>query len=167
MADVKSYITRGVQLYCDCGTHLRRANLVIDHGFGIDVAAIENEEKKPHPFLISSDNIVDDGSMKADEQQNITWFGVCKAGVKGTEDVILLPDKTLKPNETKNEVGKKCLPCILDGWQNVKKNISIKSMSGEGNPVTTESYLVCKYGGYIKILENSNGNEYDGSLDSE
>lgn len=165
MSDVKSYVTRGAILVCDCGTHCRRVNLIADHGWGIDVAAIEDEEKKPHPFILSCDTIVGDEGMGATEQQNISWFGVCGAGVKGTDDVTLLPDKILKPNETKNEYGKKCKPVILSTWQNTKESIEVYSQTGAGYPITTDSYLVCKYGGYIKIMPDSNGNEYDGKMD--
>lgn len=164
MSDIKSYITRGAILTCDCGTHCRRVNLRVDHGFGIDVADME-DEKKTHPFILSCDSYDEQKSAESGKRQNISWFGVCKGGVRGSDNVTLKPDTLLNENASKNEYGPKCCPQILGDWQNTKGNIEVISNNGTGNPIMSNSYLVCKYGGVISIMENSNGNEYDGSMD--
>lgn len=167
MAENKSYITRGALLQCSCGTHGRKINLIHDHGWRIDVKDIEAENKKPHPFMLSCDKIVGDESMGRLEEQNISWFGVCSAGVKGSEEVILKPDNVLYPDKKANDVGQKCKPVFLGEWTNTKEDILVCSASGEGYPLTTASELICKYGGKVRIVEGSNGTEYDGSQDQQ
>ncbi|MBR4083887.1 MAG: DUF4280 domain-containing protein [Lachnospiraceae bacterium] len=169
--EIRSYVTRGVVLKCDCGSHTRCANLIKDHGWGIDIEETADPKKKMHPFLLDCDIVVGDENKDKMQQQNIAWFGVCKKNPENTEDILLKPDARL--GEEKNVNGKKCKPVILEGWQNCKEKFVVKSLAGDGKPLTSESYLVCKYGGVISIYKSENNEDdnnfgfgYSGDLDA-
>ncbi|AGX41830.1 DUF4280 domain-containing protein [Clostridium saccharobutylicum] len=76
------------------------------------------------PIMNESDNIVG---------QNISSFGICSGGC---------------PSSGGNEKRKKCQVKILKEWMNTKEDTLV-----EGEPaLTTDSILICAYGGVIKFI---------------
>lgn len=161
----KKYITRGVLLSCDKGSHYRRMNLIKDHGIGmyIDGTLAEGkpEEGKPHPFVIDTDIMIGDETTPEDVQQNISWFGVCECCSEG-KSICLKPDER-KGTTDGNVTGHKCKPIITGNWENAKDTIEVQSINGSGHLLTTDSYLICNRGGIIKIVTDANGTTSDGT----
>lgn len=157
--EYKSYVMRGATLVCDKGSHERKVNLIYDHGWGIDVAAIDDENGKQHPFVLSKDIVIGNEGGPGNVQQNISWFGVCSGQIKDSEHICL---KKCGSEETVS--GAKCMPKILTDWLRAKENIKLGKRNADASPlVANQSYLVCECGGVIKIKDS--GAEYDGSKD--
>lgn len=158
---LKSYVMRGATLICDKGSHHRKINLVYDHGWGIEVKDIADENKKQHPFMLSNDTVVGDESMAGNVQQNIAWFGCCSGNVKDSEDICL---KRQDDSSDSIVSGPKCKPQIVGKWENVKSQIEVQNGGICALPLVTNcSYLTCACGGIITIQDS--GAAYDGSKD--
>ena len=79
-----------------------------------------------NPIMNESDNVVG---------QNISDFGICSGSC---------------PSNSGNEKTKKCQIMILNKWMNIKEDTLI-----EGAPaLTTDSILICAYGGIIKFISD-------------
>ena len=93
----------------------------------------------------------------------------CFAAEQKIEEITLI--KETEEGEPKSEevvTGNKCCPSIwLKKWENTKEEtISNFHRHGEEMFVTTQSYLRCKHGGVITVInEQLSGLEYDGSKD--
>lgn len=148
------YLTRGAMLYCDCGSHPRRLNMIKDHGFKME---LEDNYEEGHPFVSASDCVVGDYA-------NISYFGICQAEASKGEETIHLKAYTPEGEEPSTEVltGPKCKPVIDGKWKNTKKNTKINDGSTE-EAVTSLSYLCCTKTGIIVPI--SSGLEYAGSQD--
>lgn len=159
--EFKSYVMRGATLVCDKGSHHRKINLIYDHGWGIEIKDIEDENKKEHPFMLSNDTVVGNESMAGNVQQNIAWFGCCDGNVQNTDKICLKnPDNSDNPLVTQ----KKCSPQIIGKWENVKSQIEVEKGGICASPLlTNQSYLTCAWGGLITIQDS--GATYDGSKD--
>lgn len=148
MSDEISYVTRGAQLKCSLGSHIRRLNIKKDHGWIIE----HEKEDYKHPIVIKSDCV---------ENENIFPFGVCKsessAITSGSKVTLITYDENGKENGTV-----KGYPCLIElvskGWVDTKEDVNL----GE-SVVTTNSCLVCANSGIIEVL--SSGLEYEGELD--
>lgn len=129
MGDEKYYIVRGAKMWCDKGTNERHINLPKSHG------SYANNK----PMMNKKDNVVG---------KNIKYFGVCNGSCpSGSGDIAVIDANG------NNAVGKMCLVTILKEWQNTKDETLVK-----GEPaLTTDSYLVCEYGG--KITFTTTGQE--------
>jgi len=148
------YLVRGARLVCRCGTHIRKLNLPLCHGVYIG----EN------PVMHEYDCIAgDDG--------NISWFGVCSAehadDLPG-EDVCykLTEDNNVNKKTGETKPGKKCQPEIVGIWNKSYDKTQIADSWDDDteilencNTLTTQSYLVCSYGGIIEPI--SSGQEYE------
>lgn len=108
---------------CDKGTHARKINLPRSHGS----YSIEK------PMMNKKDRVVD---------ENISYFGICKGDCPSSDNIDLVGENGQAVN------GKKCAVTILDDWMDVKEDTLIR-----GEPaLTTDSVLVCKYGGQIRFV---------------
>lgn len=147
-AAAEYYVTRGAELRCTCGTHMRRLDVVEDEGYRVANTAYY------HPYIGECQCI-------AGETQNIKNFGICNGNIKG-ETITLVKDPTKKDGGSKNRVtGVRCVPNILGKvWFDTNHNISLKK---EGELVTGKSFLACSCGGFIEIF--SAGEEYLGEQD--
>lgn len=124
MSDEKYYIVRGAKMVCDKGTNERHINLPQSHG------SYANEK----PMMNSKDNVAG---------VNVKYFGVCNGDCPAGDGDIAVIDMN-----GNNAVGKKCQVEILKEWMKAKKDTLVK-----GEPaLTTDSYLVCKYGGKITFV---------------
>lgn len=124
------YIVRGAKMRCDKGTHARKINLPVSHGSYV-------AEK---PMMNKTDR----------KEKNISYFGICNGGCPSNGGNICLIAENGQTIE-----GKKCCVQILKDWMNVKEETLV-----EGEPaLTTDSVLICKYGGKIKF--ETNGQEKD------
>lgn len=156
------YLVRGATLVCRNGSHKRRVNLPKCHGVYIG----------NHPLLHELECIPGDGC-------NITMFGVCEpTGGETLESETVAFNKTAensKDGSTGVVTGKMCVPVIIGTWQDTYSKTRVVD-NGLKNPgdrakvwmkdespveeatVTSESFLVCKYGGLIEPI-NSGQNE--------
>lgn len=133
MAD---YLVRGALLACDHGTHARKLGLLESHGSYVC-------EK---PQIFSEDCVVD---------TNINYFGICTFGnVPDSENVTLVKygDEGLDGSTV---TGCKCCPKIIGKWRNCKKDNVLNNVQ----VVTTDSYLVCQYGGLIEPISSGQEEE--------
>lgn len=122
MSDNSYYIVRGAKMRCSCGSHTRRINLPVSHGSYVGDEAKMNKE----------DCVADD---------NISYFGVCTGACPDSEIYLVGEDgKTVS--------GKKCTYMNYDSWQNCKED----SLVDGKEALTTDSYLVCAYGGIIQFI---------------
>ena len=143
-----SIVVRGALLQCSCGTHCRRLNLEQSNG--------EYANDDTHHPLMHDHNCIDTGAYP-----NITYYGVCKSETppENASDITLEP--YIWPDGTKTSeskiTGKKCIPEILGKyWLNPNKEDKIKDLDDgkEYACITTGSYLVCRNGGIIQIMES-------------
>lgn len=142
-----AYLVRGAELVCSQGTNKRMMNLNKCHGVYI----------KEHAVVHELDCIQGD-------EENITWFGVCNPG-EGleTDDIELIGDNGEKCH------GKKCKPYLIGTWYEsfegtrIVDNGDKKQEDGEEpegcNTITTDSFLVCKYGGIIMPVNSGQDRE--------
>ena len=148
MSDEVSYVTRGAQLKCSLGSHIRRLNIDKDHGWIIE----HEKEDYKHPIAIESDCV---------ENKNVFPFGVCKSAspiiTNNSKITLITYDENGKENGTVE--GHPCLiELISKEWIDTKKDVYLKE-----NVVTTNSCLVCMHSGIIEVV--SSGLEYEGELD--
>lgn len=124
MADNSFYIVRGAQMFCDQGTHKRKINLPVSHGSYVD----------GKPKMNKKDCVFD---------ENISYFGICNGECPaGDGDIYLVSEK----GET--ITGKKCCFEAYDYWQECKEDSLVDGQAA----LTTDSYLVCAYGGKISFI---------------
>ena len=168
------YLVRGAVLRCTCGSHKRKLNLPICHGVYATV----------HPMVHELDCEVGD-------DKNIPTFGVCDSP-KNPQDKFMGETVLLVSEEdpSKNVKGCPCTPVIVGGrWLNPHPTTKIAENNAAArwmNPVkriyhsalTTDSFLVCAYGGLIEPLTsgqenietqglNANFNPQTGALDED
>lgn len=124
------YIVRGAKMRCDKGSHARKINLPVSHGSYVG----------KNPKMNKTDR----------KEDNISYFGICHGECPSSgEDIYLVAENggTI--------TGKKCCVKILKDWMNAKEDTLV-----EGEPaLTTDSVLICKYGGKIKF--ETNGQEQE------
>ncbi|AGF54222.1 MULTISPECIES: DUF4280 domain-containing protein [Clostridium] len=118
-----AYVVRGAKMKCDKGTHKKKINLPASHG------AYSNG----NPIMNESDNVVG---------ENISDFGICKGGCPSTGNI------TLVKKNGRTVTGKKCQVMILKEWMNAQGDTLI----GGAPALTTDSTLICAYGGTIKFV---------------
>lgn len=118
-----AYVVRGAKMKCDKGSHKKRINLPTSHG------AYSNE----NPIMNESDNVVG---------ENISCFGICKGSCPSSGNI------TLAKEHGGTVTGKKCVVKILKEWMKTKGDTLV-----DGAPaLTTDSILICAYGGQIKFV---------------
>lgn len=141
-AESQEHLVRGAMLRCKCGSHCRRLNLPMTHGF--------MEEQRP---LMNADD------SSALPGGNIPYFGVCNSpsNQSGAATILLKKDYERDPFGKKisnvssgNVRGTRCTPMILGSWQNVQNGTLI-----DGAPaITPSSFLICQFGGIIEVLDS-------------
>lgn len=155
------YLVRGAELCCTCGTHKRKINLPLCHGVYVAEKPMLHEE-----------------DCEAGDDKNIPAFGICQSEenpvnknwaekaldkvlnfLQGKEEEEGPKEIMLKTEDGKNVKGYACTPCIVGKWHDVYKSEKIARNgtdgSGEGDSLatlTTESFLVCSYGGIIEPM---------------
>ncbi|MBY6837957.1 DUF4280 domain-containing protein [Clostridium botulinum] len=119
----QAYVVRGAKMKCNKGTHKKRINLPTSHG----------TYSNGNPMMNESDNVVG---------KNISCFGICKGGCPSNETITVVTKKG------RSVTGKKCQVKILKEWMNTKEDTLV-----DGEPaLTTDSTLICAYGGIIKFV---------------
>ena len=141
----EEHLVRGAILRCKCGSHCRRLNLPLTHGY------MEAER----PLMNAKDAV---------PLQNITYFGVCSspANKSAGNNILLKKDyerdphgKIISKAVTGNVSGSMCTPIILGAWKNTQKWTTI-----DGAPaITPSSFLICQFGGIIEVLDSGQHDE--------
>ena len=129
MSDDSYYVVRGAKMRCSLGSHARKINLPESHGSYVNQV----------PKMNKNDCIL---------EVNVPFFGVCSGACPESKVSFVGED-----GET--AVGKKCCYMNYDSWQNCKEDSIV---DGEA-ALTTESYLVCVYGGTIKFVTTGQDGE--------
>lgn len=136
------YLVRGALLKCSCGTHKRRLNLPLCHGLYV----------LGKPMINKNDCIPQAGPEDVMDGKNIMFFGACKSKTNKNGRVTY---ELIEDGKSRTVAGSKCIPQFDEKWLNCHES----TLVGEELAVTTESYLICRYGGFI-ICETS-GQEYE------
>lgn len=131
------YVTSGSILWCTGGSKLTKFDIPIDH-------AVDKDGK---PLAITSD---------CKTNCNIYAFSGCNFGTpKGypLRKTVIIDGTSMRINE--KEI---CIPMLNEGsgWQKTESSyLRIKDLSNKKyyDAVTTGDYLVCFYGGYIRVVE--------------
>ncbi len=118
-----AYVVRGAKMKCDKGTHKKRINLPTSHG----------TYSNGNPLMNKNDNVVG---------ENISDFGICKGSCPSSGDI------TLRKENGGSVTGKKCMVKILKEWTNTKDDSLVNGVPA----LTTDSILICAYGGIIKFI---------------
>ena len=102
------YLVRGALLKCDCGSHPRRLNLPMCHGFYTN----------NHPVIQEED---------CEVGIHINHFGICVSETPppGAKEVVL--ESYTRPGESKGPdiQGLKCCPIIIGMWRDTKKDTKL------------------------------------------
>lgn len=141
----ENILVRGALLQCSCGTHCRRLNLPMSYGVYI--------EDVEHPKVHEKNCTVGDDN-------NISYFGVCKSGNKPENSKEVCLEPYIWPDGTKtsssNIDGTMCKPVTLGKWFDTLDDEKILDLDdGEKySGLKMKSFLVCKYGGLIMAKES-------------
>ena len=150
--DPANLLTRGALLRCSCGTHPRRLNLPQSYG----VYATDEMHPKMHQ----------DNCIYAEVDNHISYFGVCKSNCTPPNSCKICLEPYVTPEGVKTSPGKvegnRCIPLIVGNWFDPKDDDKIYDMDvGRNIPcITSNSFLVCKFGGIIEVL--TSGQEFQG-----
>lgn len=178
-ADVgqESYLVMGAKLYCSCGSHVRRLNLPLDHGVYIRGLPMIHEEDC---LVGDGKNITTFGVCCSEEHPawEPLWKELLEKSTRGAVCASLSQTIFGKPADTafrdsvnhkillqrgdgKNVRGYPCIPCIVGCWRDVNRTQKIVRNGTDGmreqdklSAVTTDSFLVCAYGGLIEPLSS-------------
>lgn len=135
------YIVRGARMFCECGSHTGHLNLPVDHGVYVN----------GKPMVHMKD---------CQANVNIGDFGVCFSEEPPDTKKILL----VSEDGESNVKGKGCKPEIIGYWQDIYPATRLvedaESSGFDEKAVLTCSYLVCKYGGIIRFIDN--GQDFEG-----
>lgn len=156
--DILEYVVRGALLKCEYGSHCRKLNLPKCHGVKI----------MGHPVMNDGDILAGLGDDSDKNIINIPSFGICDSPNKGKIGEGTIDLKKDKPRDPKTGeiigeaqdgiiTGKRCKPEFIDNWQQSYSKTKIGN--SENYAITTNSFLVCKYGGTITILNSGQQNE--------
>lgn len=164
------YLVRGATLICSNGSHKRKVNLPKCHGVYVG----EN------PVLHELECVTEASMfMPGIEKQNVTFFGVCDPIDGEPPQTPVVQYIKLKQNSKDGQEGvvegHRCRPEIIGHWRNTyeatrivdngdkvpsdRACINENDVSPVGqNTVTTDSFLVCKYGGLIEPIDSGQEN---------
>ena len=150
----EQYLVRGARLCCSCGSHERKLNVFKDH-------AVYTES---FPMIHELDKEL---------EKNITFFGVCSSGdpLLSSQNIRLIKTTYDKEGNPIEQVvsGIMCVPFIIGDWRDTKQNVKIidngdkdsadkdkyrEDTSKGYKAVTTNSFLICRYGGIIEPLDS-------------
>lgn len=165
------FLVRGATLICSNGSHKRKINLPKCHGVYAGM----------HPLLHEWECLSEPFCSK--ETCNITPFGVCVPTVGCPPTEIKIYKKTKhnsKDGKAGTVEGYQCMPTFTGTWMNTYPYTRIIDNGDKSNDrqymyvarempkglatLTTDSYLVCKYGGLITPIDSGQHTEV---LDSE
>lgn len=155
------FLVRGATLICSNGSHKRKINLPKCHGVYAGM----------HPLLHEWECLSEPFCSK--ETCNITPFGVCVPTVGCPPTEIKMYKKTKynsKDGKAGTVEGYQCMPTFTGTWMNTYPYTRILDNGDKSNDrqglatLTTDSYLVCKYGGLITPIDSGQFTEV---LDSE
>lgn len=144
-----SYVTRGAIMRCSKGSHRRRLDILVDHGFEFE----ENMQyEHPYPLMTEDDWILETNDWA---NANIKKFGICHSTLsKPNTNVIHLVSEEGPAIE-----GPECDLQIVHCWYKTQKDASLCDKP----LLTEESFLFCKHCGMITF--ESNGSDYEGEQD--
>ena len=151
------YVVRGANLKCSFGSHCRKLNL-----------------PKCHAVYTTKSPMVHELDCVPGPDYNISYFGVCSCPGNPNKEIVQLQAETYDEQGNKvkgaestgNVKGIKCTPIILGTWMSTYDKTRIvdngdkdpsdkESENPQGHPaVTTNSYLLCKFGGIIQPLSS-------------
>lgn len=177
LAAGKPYLVMGARLYCSCGSHVRRLNLPLDHGVYIRGLPMIHEEDC---LVGDGKNITTFGVCCSEGHPawEPLWKEALEKSTRGAVCVSLSQTIFGKPADTafkdtvdhkillqredgKNVRGYPCTPCIVGCWRDVNRTQKIVRNGTDGmreqdklSAVTTDSFLVCAYGGLIEPLSS-------------
>ena len=120
------YVVRGATMACACGSHKRRINLSASHGSYAGGKPMMNDTDC-QPF------------------DNIPYFGTCNSGENPNHTIIHLVGE-----HGEIASGKPCVPTFFNQWMMTKADTLVEGRAA----LTTESQLVCAYGGIITFASN-------------
>lgn len=141
----EEYLVRGGRLKCDKGSHTRAINLPTCHGVYVNQCPMLHEE-----------------DCTVGENGNITMFGICNSGENPNQDKQV----EIEAEDGSGPItGFQCTPQIIGQWKKsapktkiVQNGCGVDSEGDYKNAVTTDSFLVCAYGGLIEPITSGQNN---------
>lgn len=136
------YAVRGAQIYCNCGTHIRKLDMPASHGSKIRGKAMLHEQ-----------------DCKVGLDQNIPPFGACHSEENGEITIEINDTKDLLPmsDENGNAVeatlpiqGKLCVPKLGAKWLDAQAETLVDGKAA----VTVKCTIACAYGGIIAFMDD-------------
>lgn len=126
------YVVRGAQIYCNCGSHVRRLDMPVSHGSFIRDKAMMNK-----------------ADCKVGLDQNIPPFGACQAPGNQGMDIIIEDPKDVLPGMPVPVKGKLCAPKLAGQWLDAQDNTLV-----DGKPaLTVKCTIACCFGGIIEFMD--------------
>ena len=140
----KEYLVRGAQMFCDKGMAIKKLELPEDHG-------VYTREKLP---------MVHEKDCKVGEHIPEHSFGLCTGDCPAGDKVfkVSLYDEEGNVVGEEDQVGPACEPIITEGWKEPHETVFIDDGGVKRRALTTDSFLVCKYGGIISTLTSGQEN---------
>jgi len=144
MADNKEYLVRGALLFCSHGCIPGFLDLQRDHGV---------YTKKELPMVHEDDNKVGSNIHEG-------CFGLCSAEGCPSDIKIIrqqVPDEAGNLVEMVSE-GTACTPVIMQSWKEPHETVFFDDGGAKKRALTTDSFLMCTYGGRIDPLTSGQEN---------
>lgn len=140
MPDKKEYLVRGAKLFCDKGCRIKKLELPKDHG-------VYTKETLPMVHLKDKEvgKHIPEGS-----------FGICTGDCPAGDKVMvqeLYDEHGEVVGQGEEITGPACEAVIAESWKVPVDTLFIYD-GGYKKAVTTDSFLVCKYGGIITVLSS-------------
>lgn len=132
------YIVAGARMFCDKGSHFRRLDLPLCHGTYIRDIPMVNRNDSSYP-------------------DNVSMFGICVGGAQKNGTLMEYNGSNIEdllPFEGVDFpiIGYPCIPKV-GRWLNPKDDVLVDGVPA----ITTESTLVCIYGGVIGFVDDGQG----------
>ena len=160
----EEYVVRGALLECDQGSHERRMHLPETRGIELVIVGDKDDTAVQYEDLMCTSDYLAETEGSNLNDVHIPHFGICKCEGNTNDNVSYAKRAKVVINKESNKFeedpafkdgvqrGQKCLPVIVGTWEN--SCLDLKMGSDDVSAITTNSFLVCTYGGIIRIVRS-------------
>ena len=139
MAGKKEYLVYGATLKCSMGCKYKKLELPKDHGV----------YTKNLPMVHERDRTLENIPLGS--------FGICNGECTAAEKLYTLEEDGEYGKKGEEMIGPACEPKIMENWKEAHEKVFIYD-GGNRKALTTDSILICAYGGEIEVVTSGQEN---------